>query len=173
MIQMEIKDSHRLINAGSVIVITAQDNERKTITPIAWHMPVSGSPKIFAIALALKHYSLELIESSFAFCINVPEYDLKEKVIYCGSVSGRDENKVLKSGLSTNSCEMIDNFYISECFGRIECEVKDIIAVGDHKLVLGHARSAWCREGIMTEDQTIDMSKIDLLQHLGGQYLEQ
>jgi len=170
MEKIDVKDSHRLINAGSVILISCRYNEMKTVTPIAWHAPVSGSPKLFGVAVAKKHFSMELIERSGSYCINLPEYSLLEQVKYCGSVSGRNTDKFTESGLTYADCTDIDNIYIPECIARIECEIQEIIPLGDHNLAVGLVRSAWCNEGTMTDNETVDIRKYSLVQHLGGEF---
>lgn len=168
MEQIEVKDSHRLINAGSIILISCRYADTKTVTPIAWHAPMSGTPKLIGVAIAKKHFSMELIEKSGSYCINLPEYSLLEQVKYCGSVSGKNVDKFSESGLTYADCTNIDNVYIPECAARIECEIQEIISLGDHNLAVGLVRSAWCTEGIMTGNKTIDIKKCSLVQHLGG-----
>ena len=167
-ISIPIKDSHRLINAGSLILVSVSSGNRSTITPIAWHMPVSGTPKLVAIALAAKHFSLELIETTRCFCINLPDHTLLDRVLYCGSHSGRNVNKFVETELTAARCNTIDCLRVEDCSAHIECMVSDIIPAGDHKMVIGEVTAAYCLKEIWRDDGTLDPEKLSLIQHLGG-----
>lgn len=165
-----IKDSHRIINAGSLILVCSSFENRSTISTIAWHMPVSASPKLVAIALAHNRFTLELLEQSQAFSINVPTMDLLEAVKYCGSKSGRDVNKFKETGLTPVLCQEIQGNYIDECIANIECSLYNIHDAGDHKIVVGKVEAAHTESGFLTKENVIDLDRTKLIQHLGGKH---
>ena len=168
MINVEVKDSHRLINAGSLILVSVSYEEEKTVTPIAWHAPISGTPKLVGVALAKKHFSTELIQKAGSYCINIPILAHLEDVKYCGKVSGRDVDKFSESAFAGETCTTIDNLYVAQCPARLECAVEEIISLGDHNLIVGEVKGAFCADDFLTEENTIDVKKYQVIQHLGG-----
>lgn len=92
-IEIPIKDLHRLLNAGNLVLVSAQGAEQKIIAPFVVQMPVSSNPKIIAIALGNKRYCLELIQKSNCFCVNVPDAKLIDSINICDSYSRRDIDK--------------------------------------------------------------------------------
>ena len=90
---IETNKASRLINCGMVIMVSCGYQDKRTITPCAWHMPVSKEPTIISIALAKKHFSSELIRKSKEFAVNVPDWKLLDKMGKCGKVSGRNVDK--------------------------------------------------------------------------------
>ncbi len=165
---LPIQDSHRLINAGNVILISAQSKEKKTITTVAWHMPVSNNPKLLSCALANKRYSLELIKESKSFCINIPDFSMLDTVIFCGTYSGRTVDKCKEAHLTALPCSDIDGFFIAECVAYIECQLYSMVEAGDHTIVIGQVTCAHAKIHCFTPDGVIDINKVQLIHHLGG-----
>ncbi|MCP4132811.1 MAG: flavin reductase family protein [bacterium] len=169
-VSLPIKDSHRVINPGPVILVSSGNEEARTISTIAWHMPVSSSPKLVGVALAHKRYTLELIKQSNCFCVNVPDHKILEQVVFCGTYSGRKIDKYKETGLTPAACKAIGGFYVDECVAHIECEVAELIEAGDHTIVLGKVVEAYTNEELITQDGVIDINKVELIQHLGGSH---
>ena len=167
-VTIPVKDSHRLVNAGALALISASYEGSSTITPIAWHMPVSSNPKLFAAAFAHKRYSLELALASGCFCINIPGASLKEQVLICGKNSGRDMDKFKETGLTAVKCNKIPSLYVSECIAHIECSVTETFSAGDHTIVIGMAVDAYSDESLLTDKGIIDIENFEPLHHLGG-----
>ena len=161
-------NSHRIINAGSVILLTASTSYSTTITTVAWNMPVSNSPKLIAVSLEVSRFSLEIIEESLSFCINLPESSLLEQTLFCGTHSGRDVDKFRETGLTPVKCSQISTCYIDECIAHIECSVRNIHNSGDHKIVVGEVAASYINENVLNQNGVIDIENFQLIHHLGG-----
>ncbi|MGQ9842864.1 MAG: flavin reductase family protein [Spirochaetota bacterium] len=167
-VAIPIQDSHRLVNSGNVILISVQSQKRRTVTTVAWNMPVSNQPKLLSCALANKRYSLELIKEAKCFCINIPEFKLLDAVIFCGTYSGRKVDKCKEANLTAVTCSSIHGFFIDECVAHIECELYSMIEAGDHTIVIGTVTGAMAQKHLFTPDGVIDINKVQLIHHLGG-----
>lgn len=165
-----VHDSHRLVNAGNVIMISAKSTIKQTVTTVAWHMPVSSHPKLISCALAHKRYCLEIIHEAECFCINIPDYSLLDAAVFCGTYSGRTVDKCSEAHLTTMQCSSIDCFYINECIAYIECSLYSCIEAGDHTIVIGEVKEAKAKDFCFTSDGVIDISKVQLIHHLGGSH---
>jgi len=167
-VAISIQDSHRLVNAGNVILVSVQSQEKRTVTTVAWHMPVSSQPKLLACALANKRYSLELIKEAKCFCINIPEFKMLDAVVFCGTYSGRKVDKCKEANLTAVPCSSIHGFFIDECVAHIECELYSMLEAGDHTIVVGTVTGAMAQKHLFTPDGVIDINKVQLIHHLGG-----
>lgn len=167
-VAIPVQDAHRLVNAGNIILVSVQSKEKRTVTTVAWHMPVSSQPKLLSCALANKRYSLELIKESKCFCINIPELKLLDAVVFCGTYSGRKVDKCKEANLTAVACSTTDGFFIDECVAHIECTLYAMFEAGDHTIVLGEVTSAMAKEYLFTPDGVIDINKVQLIHHLGG-----
>lgn len=168
--EINIEDARRLINAGNLILVTTADEEKKNVATIAWHMPLSSEPPLIGIALAKEHYTSELIMVSEEFTINIPNWPLLQKVIYCGSVSGREKDKFGDTGFTPEPpVKLVEAPRIKECIGAIECELYETKELGDHYLFIGQPVYAEAEEELFN-DTVWDSAKAELICHLGGKY---
>lgn len=166
--QLELNQATRLINCGALVLVTAAIGDKATITPCAWHMPLSKDPALLAIALAKKHFSTEAIQASKEFALNIPQWHLLNKVFICGSVSGRDVDKFQKAGLTKEKARSLAvTPLIGECSGHLECKLKSQHEEGDHCIFTGEI-SAAIVEGTYFENNFWDTRKAKLIFHLGG-----
>jgi len=160
----------RLINPGMIIGVTVGNLDKATITPCAWHLPVSKNPSLLAVALAKKHFSSELIKISKEFIVNIPQWSLLDKLIACGRCSGRDIDKFAKIQLTRAlAVKLKQTPAIAECVGHIECELFEAKEIGDHLLFVGNiiyaeVESEYFKEGFW------DTNGVELIFHLGAKY---
>ncbi|MDD5085515.1 MAG: flavin reductase family protein, partial [Candidatus Omnitrophica bacterium] len=83
----------RLINGGPLVLITVSDGCNPNIFTVAWHMPVSRKPLSVAISVGTSNYSHDIIRKTGEYVINVPTAIIIDKVVICGTTSGRSVNK--------------------------------------------------------------------------------
>ena len=170
--EINVNDARRLINSGNLILVTTADNDKKNIATVAWHMPLSGEPPFIGIAVAKEHYTSELIMVSEEFTVNIPNWGLLEKSIYCGSVSGREKDKFADTGLTADvPVKLSESPRVAECIGAIECELYETREIGDHYLFVGQPVYAEAEEELLNEGETVwNPEKAGLIYHLGGKY---
>ena len=66
----------------------------------------------------------EMLENGSEFTISVPlENDLKKELAYCGTVSGRDEDKIKACHFTLLDPRIINTPVIGECELHYECKV--------------------------------------------------
>lgn len=168
--EVNLLDARRLINSGNLILVSTADEDKKNIVTVAWHIPLSSEPPLIGIALAKEHYSSELIMVSEEFTINIPNWPLLEKAIYCGSVSGREKDKFAETGLTPEPpVKLAEAPRIKECIGAIECDLYETIELGDHYLFIGQPVYAEAEEELFN-DNAWDSAKAELIYHLSGKY---
>jgi len=123
--EIPVSKANRLVNHGSVVLVTSQFKEKSNIITLAWQMPVSHKPMLIAISIAKSHYSHDMVKGSGEFAVNVPNVNLLSQVHYCGTTSGRDTDKFAQSGLTPLPAQKINPPLIAECIGHIECRLFD------------------------------------------------
>ena len=165
-----LKRANRLINNGCTILVTARHGEKESIITLAWQMPVSASPPMAAISVGPSRYSHDLIAKSGQFVINIPPISLLKTVVYCGTVSGRDEDKFKGAGLTREPAQIVSAPLIAECIGHLECRVVKEISAGDHTLFLGEIVAASAAEELFEEVWQVDKESARTIHHLGGKF---
>lgn len=150
----------------TALVTTVSKDGKPNIISVAWIIPTSITPPLLAVSIGKTRYSHKLIEETGEFVVNIPTEELLDKVEYCGSVSGRDENKFEKAGLTPKPAKKVKPPLIEECVANIECKVVDRLPTGDHTLFIGEVQVASVEDELFTDKW--DVERVKLLQHIGG-----
>lgn len=168
--EISLQRSNRLINSGSVILVTSISGEGKpNIITLAWQMPVSHNPPLCAISIAKTHFSHQLIETTKEFVINVPNVGLLNQVKFCGSVSGRAIDKFKESNLTSIPAKIVKPPLIKECIGHLEGVVLEMYSAGDHTIFIGKIVSACANKDLFDGNYwNLTKEETNLIYHFGG-----
>ena len=158
----------RLLNPGPLVLITSKYQGKSNIVTAAWTSPVSHSPPLVSISLSTKKLSHILIGNSIEFTINIPSIELLDKVLQCGSESGRNIDKFKAFKLKEVKGKKVSCPSIKECFAFIECKVVDSILCGDHYLFIGEIVHCEIEKDLYKD--CVDIEKVKFINHLGGPY---
>jgi len=169
-IEIATHKASRLINCGQIILITSAYQDKKTITPCAWHMPLSKEPSLVAVALAKKHFSSHLIQQSKEFIINIPSWRLLDKVVLCGAVTGSACDKFSYAGFHSEQAHALTvTPAIAEALGTLECSVYECNQVGDHYMFIATIKYAQAESKFFVNDMW-DTRAAELIFHVGGSH---
>ena len=123
------KEKHNVMSVACVAVVNAY--------PFMIGMP------IFAGGISTRgdgpRYSLELLQFSHEYTINLPyiDSDMTKKVLVCGSVSGRDGiDKFKKAGFTIWPSRHVGPPILVECPLNLECKVYSMTLLGTHYWVI-------------------------------------
>ena len=134
--------AYRLIACGPVTLVTSLYKGDMNVMTASWLSPVSYRPLLIGLSVHQATLTHELIKKGQEFAINVPTHELVKQVRYCGSVSGRDQNKLKATGLHEEGPRLVRPVLIRECIAHIECAVVDAFSPGDHTLFVAEIVSA-------------------------------
>lgn len=126
-----------LVTTRANVDIMGKEQSKDDIITLAWHMPTSFNPALYAISVGKNRFSLKLIQISKVFVVNFMPASSKKDIIYCGSRSGEYLNKFKDTGLEKVEAETVDCPRIKQALGYIECEVINEIDAGDHIIFVG------------------------------------
>ncbi len=108
-----------------VVLVTSQSGDSKpNIITIAWTGVVNSKPPMISVAIQPSRYSHGLILSSGEFGVNIPTRNLLRAVDYCGTVSGRNVDKLKVTGFTRMPAEKIKAPLIQECPVNLEYILK-------------------------------------------------
>ena len=107
------------------------------ILTVSWITNVCAQPPMVAISLRPHRYSTEIIQDTGEFGVSIPSYDIAYEVDLCGTLSGRDTEKVRVSGLTEEPGEKIRAPLIAECPVSMECVTRHTVPLGSHILFVG------------------------------------
>jgi len=111
------------------------------MTAAAFHF-YSFEPACVMVGITQENYTYEMIVEKQEFVINIPTVDQIEIVKKCGSLSGRDQNKFLQTGLTPLEGSATKCYLIKECPLNIECSVVHQIGYeGSHRWFIGKVQA--------------------------------
>jgi flavin reductase (DIM6/NTAB) family NADH-FMN oxidoreductase RutF len=121
------------------VVIALAKDARGTCNPItlSWVMQTSHEPVMLAIAVGKTRYSLEAIRTAGEFVISLPSTEMAEDVVFHGTKSGRDLDKLAACGTKTQAAVAIDCVVPADAVANFECKLVSEHETGDHVIFVG------------------------------------
>ena len=156
-------NSHRPIYPTPAGLITSCDaNGRPNIITLGEVFNLSiRKPVVVGLAIAPQRYSHRLILDSGEFVVNLPTADMLDKVIKCGSVSGRDVDKFAAFGLTALPAKQVRPPLIAECPINLECKLVGFRRCGDHDTFEGEVVAQHVDEDCLSADGSIIPEKLN------------
>lgn len=90
------------------------------------------------ISVRPEPYSFQILKRNMEFIINLTNKDLLNAVDRCGMKSGKNYNKFKEMKLSPGKAKIVNAPTIKESPVNIECQVKEIIALGSHHMFISN-----------------------------------
>lgn len=148
MKKTEIEEAMKFRHPEIVVNVVTKSKEAKIdVTPIGWAMLGSSNPRTWAIGIAKKHYSHKAILDSKEFTINIPSFEQRVDTLYCGRVSGWDEDKLSKTNFKTIDSKSISVPILEDSLASFECKLINQMETSDHTIFLGEILNAYISGG--------------------------
>ena len=144
--------------------------ERPNALTIAWTGILNSQPPKTYISVRPERYSHGLIREGGEFVINLPTAAMVRAIDYCGVRSGRDEDKLKKTGLTPLpvtgfSCPMIGESPLS-----LACRVTEVVPLGSHDMFLADIVSVLVDPALVGENGKLRLAKAGLCAYAHGEY---
>jgi flavin reductase (DIM6/NTAB) family NADH-FMN oxidoreductase RutF len=164
-----LSKTYRILNPGSVVLISVGDGERDNLFPVTWNMPVRDDPPMAAILSGKDHFSYGFLARTGEFGINVPDVSIAEAVLGCGLTSGREvTDKFARFGLHRASSTRIQAPLVQEAVACLECRVCQVVDLGDSALILAQILAASVDPRHFQEGSWTFDNGLQLIHHMGG-----
>lgn len=107
-----------------VLLTTCVDGKVNTMT-ISWGtLGIEWGKKIFTTFVRTNRYTKELLEKNPEFIISIPIDKIDRKILAsCGTISGKDQDKIKINNLTLEDGEMVTVPAIKELPLTLECKV--------------------------------------------------
>lgn len=150
-----------IAHPAPVWVIGTYDSKGKSnVATVAWGGICCSSPPCIAISLRKATYTYGNIIDRKAFTVNIPSEKNAIDADYFGSVSGRDEDKISKAGLTGVKSTLVDAPYVKEFPVVLECRLLQTIEIGLHTEFIGEIMDVKADEDVLGKDGIIDIEKL-------------
>jgi len=155
-----------------VVLVSCLDREadRANVITVAWCGIVASVPPIISVSIRPSRYSYKLISQEREFVVNIPSSIMLDRVDLCGTISGRDADKVSRCNFTMVNASKISCPMIMECSANLECRLNDIVKLGSHDMFVAEVVAAHFDEGILSADGKIDFKKAKPIVLNHGEY---
>ncbi|MEA3350628.1 MAG: flavin reductase family protein [Chloroflexota bacterium] len=153
-----------------VVMASCGVGAQANIITLAWVGTLCSKPPLIGIGVRPSRHSYKLIQQVGEFVINLPTSNQTKWLDYCGTVSGRDENKWKACGFTQAHAAEVKVPLIAECPVNIECRLQQTISLGSHDLFIGEVVAVQMDEAVLNERGRLDHDKTASLAYLGGEY---
>ena len=117
-------ETHKMLRHGGLLLASADAQGNPNAMTIGWGtVGISWNRPVFCVLVRPATYTYGLIEIANDFTVNVPTPELKNEVLYFGTVSGRDEGKFKAKRLTATPGRMVKSPIVEECVIHYECKV--------------------------------------------------
>lgn len=122
---LPVWEIRRYLEPGPIVLVSSAWKGQQNIMTMGWHTVMEFSPSRIGCFITAANHSYEMIRKSKACVINIPTYDLIDKVIQIGNSSGSDVDKFTHTGLTAVEADKVKAPLIKECYANFECKVAD------------------------------------------------
>ncbi|MEW9122610.1 MAG: flavin reductase family protein [Thermotaleaceae bacterium] len=124
-------------------LVTAQKNDKKDVTTIAWLSKVSNVPPLIMVSIAKERYIHELIKESGEFAVSILGEEQEELALFCGTNTGFHMDKFVEGNIETERAAYIQAPLIPKAIANFECQLQHTYIAGDHTLFVGEVLAAY------------------------------
>jgi flavin reductase (DIM6/NTAB) family NADH-FMN oxidoreductase RutF len=150
-----------IIYPTPVLVIGTYDKAGKpNVMTAAWAGICCSVPPCVGVSLRKATYTYGNIMERKVFTVNVPSESYAKEADYFGIVSGRDEDKLSKAGLTPVRSEIVDAPYIKEFPLVLECRLLQAVEIGLHTQFIGEILDVKVEEDVLGDDNLPEVEKI-------------
>lgn len=168
-VTVPLNQSLYLLHPYNAALVSSKTNDgQNNVLTIAWIIPTSVNPPLITMSIRKERFSYKIIQETGEFVVNIPTFDMAEKVIRAGRISGKNIDKFAELPLTARKAKMVQAPLIEECVAHLECKVWKTFETGDHDLIVGEIMAAHVIEGYFSK--TWDITKFRPCQHTGKQF---
>jgi len=125
----------RYLEPGPVVLVSSMHQGERDIMTLGWHMMLGFDPSLVGCFIWDQNRSHELIRKSRQCVINLPTFDLVDRVIAIGnSHGGPGKDKFEEHGLTAAKARQVEAPLIGECYANFEARLADTRLINRYSL---------------------------------------
>lgn len=125
-----------------VLVTTRKPDGGANVMAVGWVAIASSEPTMFMLGIDDSAYTYALIRKTKEFVVAFPSETMAKAVVYVGTRHGHKCDKIIGSGLVTQSADKVKAPLIANAVANFECNLVAIHQPGDCPLVIGKVVAA-------------------------------
>lgn len=115
---------NKILSSGGLFLTSGPPDRPTNAMAIGWgNLGITWGLPVWAVLVRPSRFTYRIMEDTGDFTVCVPGPDLAKGVAYCGSHSGRDEDKLAKLGLKVVPGREVASGVIEACPIVYECKI--------------------------------------------------
>ena len=127
----------------TVMIVSCGRAGKPNAMTASWTMRVSDDPPMVAVSIGKRRYTHGLIRATRQFVYVYPGADMQREMHYCGTHSGRYEDKFKALKLATQPAKKVRPPLLSKALAAFECTVVGEMDDGSHTIYVGRIEAAY------------------------------
>ena len=137
MEKINLPKASQMTSPNPVTLVCTQKPEGDTnLATVSWWTYLSFNPEMIAYAMAKTSYSGERVRETKEVILTIPGAEIAGAVMGCGTSSGRDTDKIAKTGIEMQDVPGSGIRIPLHTRVAIRCTLKEFLEVGDHYLYI-------------------------------------
>ena len=132
-----------LLEPGPVLLLTTAHKGKANVMALSWHTMMEFDPPLVGCVVSARNFSFGTLKKTRECVLNIPTAELASKVVNCGNVSGRYEDKFRAFDITPVPGALVAAPLISECFANLECRIVDTRLVNRYNFFVLEVLKAW------------------------------
>lgn len=119
-----LRETYRKLRDGGLLLVSNCERGRSNVMTIGWgFVGILWGRPYFIVAVRKSRHTHRCIEATMDYTVNVPGRKMEDILQYCGTVSGRDHDKVKDLGMRLGKPRKVTSPTILGCRIIYECKV--------------------------------------------------
>lgn len=156
-------------NPRIAVIVTARADAEENALAATWHMPISTNPPLYAVSIATKRFTHELIIRSREFGINFLSYENADLIAAVGGTAGRELDKFQAFNIAKVKPVKTKVPILEASYAAYECQLVDDREYADHHLIVGKIVATHQAKEAFAEDGTLNLAKTNPALYLGNE----
>jgi flavin reductase (DIM6/NTAB) family NADH-FMN oxidoreductase RutF len=142
------------------VIGTYDDKGKPNVMTAAWVGVCCTEPPCVSVSLRESTHTFANLIEKRAFTVNVPSETYVKESDFFSLVSGRDTDKLLRTGLTAKKGKVVDAPCVEEFMLVIECKLVHTHKLGTHVMCIGEIVDVRADEQILDRDGLPDLQKL-------------
>ena len=151
-------------------IVTARARGVDNAMAVASHVPLSSKPPLYAVSIAPKRFTYQLIAESKEFGVNFLPFNEVELIAAVGGSTGQEIDKFQRFNIARDKSVKIAAPVLNVAYTAYECKLFEDRDYGDHRLLVGEIVAVhWLKE-VFTPEEMLDLDKVSPVLYLGHDF---
>ena len=152
------------ISPAPVMLVGTYDAEgRPNIMTATWGGVSCSQPPCLSVSLRRSTWTCRAVQQKKAFTVSIPAREMAGQADFAGLVSGSQENKFQRLGLTPVPGDHVDAPFVAECPVVLELLLRHTLELGSHIQFVGEIMDVKVNRDCLTPEGLPDASRIDAL----------